>query len=156
MLTRRQRHSSVIGLAKSRLTAVGIAMVYGFMLTACDFHVHPLERKAVNTISVLIMEPEQKDVSESADKPVDPESMVQGRTAKNTIKYLRARRKQGLDLGFKLGSRTVLDESHQVVTVVVDESGEGVLGVQQASYLFSLSFNKNNGEWQLTRIRVER
>ena len=153
----KRKHFGVIELISFwQTTKTAIIIVFSLVVnTACDLHIHPLERRAVNTISVLIMESGQKDVSESVDKLADSESIVQGRTGKNTIKYLRARRKQGIDLDFKFGSRTVLDDTHQIVTVVVDESGKGVLGTQKASYLFNLSFNKNNDEWGLTHIRVE-
>lgn len=131
------------------------------LLSACNFHINARDREAIKAVTELIMGPEVTAPSaESGSVESGNETRAQlpvhGIMARNTIRYLRSRRQQGIDLKFRIGSRTDIDEHISIVTVRVEESGSGKLISEKVSYSFNVKFEqKENAPWQLTSISAD-
>lgn len=122
-------------------------------IVACEFHIHPLERRAIKITTDLVVTPEPDDAKLVGNDPQLFDGIVLGTAEKNTIRYLRVRQTQGIDIKIELGSRTVIDSDHQIVVVLVAEPGDGAVTSKQQSYPFNLDFNKDkNNAWQLTEV----
>lgn len=125
-------------------------------LTACDWFRGTPEKRATDFIETLVVDPANdvrlRELS-NAGMEYKPAELIDGMAARVALEYLRAKRKQGVDLKFKFEPVHRAEKRRLLVPVVA--RGGGVEELKERPVRINVEFDKDrNTGWRITRVWV--